>query len=287
LRIFNREFEMSTSLALKQTPDFVVPCKLKMSADEYHAHPAAGSTSLKNILRSPLHYKYEKENPSDTPALRFGRACHEALLEPNLFMQNAVVMPEFSGTGSRAAKEQWMLSNEGKTILKSDELDSIKGMLLAVSKHKTARALLSDGAAEESYFDQCPETGLVRKVRPDFLRQGHIIVDVKTTTNGEPRTFERAIATFNYHLSAAYYLDVVSSVTGERFDQFIIVAVEKEAPFGVSVHLLDDGTIGAGRHLYKKALNTLKECKSKNAWPGYPDEILSASLPHWAFPSEE
>lgn len=267
--------------------DFRVPCKLVMTSDEYHSHPAVGSTSLKRILRSPAHYKYALENPEeDTPSLAFGKAAHEAILEPNLFTSNCVVMPKFEGTGSRAAKEQWLLENHGRRILKAEEMADILGMLKAIKEHKSARKLLAGGAAEESYFDQCSETGIVRKVRPDFLRDGHIIVDVKTTTDAEPSEFAKAIARFNYHVSAAYYLDVVSSVIGQKFNQFIIIAVEKTPPFGVSVHLLDEGTIDAGRFLYKKALKILKECKDKNQFPGYPDDILTTSLPSWAWPVE-
>lgn len=267
--------------------DLNLPCKQFMSNDEYHRHPAVGSTSLKNILRSPAHYKYEIDHPQDpTPALVFGRACHESLLEPDLFSKRVVVKPKFEGEGSRAAREKWHLENGHKTIVTEEQLEHIKGILRSVSKHKTARALLAGGHAEESYFDQCPDTGIVRKARPDFLRQGHIIVDVKTTTDAEPETFRKDIAKYKYHLSAAYYLDVISAVLGERFDQFIIIAVEKSPPYGVSVHLLDEGTVDAGRFLYKKALKILKECKDKNQWPAYPDEILSSSLPHWAWPQE-
>jgi hypothetical protein len=147
--------------------------------------------------------------------------------------------------------------------------------------------LLAGGAAEESYFDQCPDTGIVRKVRPDFLRKGHILVDIKTTRDAEVGAFAKDIAFYSYHLSAAYYLDVVSSVLGQNYSDFIIIAVEKVAPYGVSVLHLDQGTIDAGRFLYKKALRKLKECRETGLYTGYPDKVLSVSLPAYAFPHEE
>jgi hypothetical protein len=266
---------------------FSTPCKLVMTNSEYHSFPAAGSSSLKNILRSPAHY-LEGQKPSEpTPAQEFGSAVHEALLEPNLFEANTVVMPRFEGKGSVGAREDWRLANHGKRILKAEDMDAIKEILKSVSSHKTARSLLTGGAAEESYFDQCPETGLVRKVRPDFLRQGHMIVDVKTTEDASADTFMRSVAKYMYHLSAAYYLDVVSNVMGQNFDQFIILAVEKKPPYGVAVYLLDEGAIDAGRFLYQKALKTLKGCKDTGIYPGYPDRVLSMSIPPWAFPHEE
>jgi hypothetical protein len=275
-----------------------LPCKVVMTADEYHRSEAIGSTSLKHVLRSPAHYLHAKENPQEKPAFNFGRAVHMAILEPNVFASTVVVMPEFWGltrdgkkTNSpnsidvKEQREKWLLQNHGNTIVTADEMADILLMAKALSKHKTARALLTGGAAEESYFDTCPETGLARKCRPDFLR-GNIIPDIKSTTNAHPAAFVKEIAKYNYHVSAAYYLDIVSSVLGQTFDQFIIIAIEKTAPFGVSVHLLDDAAIEEGRKLYKKALKTLAECQKTNNYPAYPDAILSATLPNWAYTAE-
>ncbi len=261
--------------------------KLVLTADEYHATPAIGSTSIKRVLRSPAHYLYEKENPQEpTPAMNFGTACHTAILEPNTFTDRVAVMPKFEGTGMRAKQEQWRLENHGKTVIKAEELADIYGMLKSISKHQTARGLLTGGASEESFFSVDPDTGLMIKARPDFLRNGNTVVDVKTTINAEPSAFVKGIANFQYHISAALYLDVVSAVIGQQFTEFVIIAVEKDAPYGVSVHLLDEAAIDEGRKLYKKALKILAECQKTNNYPAYPDQILSATLPPWAYQAE-
>lgn len=268
-------------------PNFTIPGKTVLTNQEYHANPAVGSSSLKNVLRSPAHYKHKCDNPEDpTPAMELGTAIHEAILEPNLFA-DAVVMPTFSGTGSRAAKDQWLLENHGKRILTADNMERIKGILKSVSAHKTARSLLSKGASEESYFATCPDTGIICKARPDFLRDGHIIVDVKSTVDASPAGFAKAVANYHYALSGAFYLDVVSNVMGQNFNQFIILAVEKEPPYAVGVYLLDEGTIDAGRFLYKKALKRLKACRDSGVFPAYADEVQSIALPTWAWPEEE
>ena len=70
------------------TEEIKFPCKMVMTNEAYHESSAIGSSDLKLILKSPAHYKYEKENPSDpTPAMQFGTACHQALLEPKLFAE--------------------------------------------------------------------------------------------------------------------------------------------------------------------------------------------------------
>lgn len=258
--------------------------KMTLTASEYHAHSAVGSTSLKNVLRSPAHYKYELENPSEqTPAQAFGTAAHEAILEPNLFTTNAVVMPKFEGTGSRNAKEQWLLENHGRRVLKAEEMADILGMLKAISLHKTARGLLAGGAAEESFFWIDPLTGIPCKCRPDFLRAGNILVDVKTTQDASLTSFQRDITNFKYHMQAAHYLAGVSAVTGETFDKFLIVAVEKYAPYGVAVYQLDESTIEKGGELRTRALGVLAECAKTKVYPCYPDEVTPVNLTPWGW----
>ncbi len=269
-------------------PQFSVPSKVTLTNDEYHLHPAIGSSSLKPMLKSPAHYKAYIDKPrAPTKAMDLGTAIHQAILEPNRFESEAVVMPKFEGTGSRAAKEEWLLENHGKLILSLADLETIDGILGSIRKNKLVSKLLSSGAAEESYFWQDPDTGLVCKCRPDFLREGHIIVDVKSTVDASFDGFPTQVARMKYHLSAAMYLDGVSAVLGQNFDQFIVLAIEKEPPYALNVHLLDQGTIDAGRLLYKRALKQLKECREKNSYPGYTEKVLTLSLPNWAFPFEE
>jgi hypothetical protein len=272
--------------------------KVPMTIEAYHAHEAIGSTSIKEILRSPAHYLYAKSNRKDSPAFNLGRAAHMALLEPQVFAEEVVVMPEFWGvtkdgkrtnspnsTDVKEQRERWILANHGKTIVSAEERADILLMAKAISNSKTARALLTSGAAEESYFCECPDTGIMLKARPDFLRDG-MIVDLKTTINAHPAAFVKSIANFQYHISAAVYLDVVSAATGQDFKEFIFIAVEKEGPYGVSVHRLDEIAIEEGRKLYKKALKILAECQKSGDFPSYADEILNAYLPSWAFKAE-
>lgn len=216
--------------------------------------------------------------------MKFGTAVHQAILEPNAFKALAVVEPEFAGTGSRAAKEKWHLENHGQTILKREQYDTILGMLKSISKHEHASKIIADGAAEESFFWKDSATGLECKVRPDFVREGHILVDVKTTEDASFQAFQKSIANFMYHVQAAYYLEGVSKVVNQKFDTFIILAIEKSAPYAVNTFILDEATIEAGKFLYCQALQKLKKCIDTNEYPAYPDELVEINLPSWAFP---
>jgi hypothetical protein len=274
---------MADSLASTQ---FYLPERLQIPAAEYHRYPAASSTQLKNVLRSPAHYKVALEHPApSTPAQSLGTLIHLAVLEPDNFRANTVVKPKFSGKGSRALAQDWDKEHEGKIVVEHEQMRIIDGVLHSLTTHRTARELLRVGNMEESFFWQDPVTGLVCKCRPDLWKD-RTIVDIKSTLNGSPQEFPRAIANLGYHLQAAFYLDGVSAVLGEQFQHFSIIAVEKVPPYAVATYVLDEATLDVGRMLYRRALRSLRKCKIQNYYPGYPDRLISTSLPSWAWPVE-
>jgi hypothetical protein len=267
----------------------VNPHKRACPIQEHHANQAVGSSLLKILLnQSPAHYLHAKEHPEDpTPSMIMGSAIHSAILEPSYFIDNVVVEPKFAGTGSKALREEWHLENHGKIILKEDGFDSIKGILKSISKHKQASKLISEGHAEESLFWTDAETGIDCKARPDFKREGHILVDIKSTNDASPDAFRAQIAAYSYHLQAALYLDGASAVFGQQFDEFVIVAVEKGPPYAVNCFTLGIETINEGRAAYMKALQILKKCQDEKNYPCYDDSVIHPiGLPTWAFKQE-
>lgn len=263
--------------------------KVICSLAEYHAAAAVGSSGLRTLInQSPAHFLYERENPShSTPSQNFGTAIHQAILEPKRFKEMAVVEPVFSGTGSRNAREEWNLQNHGKTILKQEHYDAIQGILNAISKHPRASKLVAAGHAEESLFWKDAETGVQCKARPDFVREGHIVVDVKSTIDASLHSFQKDFASYGYHIQAALYLDACSEVLKGNYDTFIIIAIEKEAPHALNCFQIDQYSLQEGRELYQSALKVLKKCQETGSYPGYPPELVPLALPSWAVRSSQ
>ncbi len=277
------------------TPNFIG--KVVCSMEEYHKAFAVGSTSLRTLInQSPAHYLHNRENPTEpTPAQKLGTAIHLAALEPHTFKANTLVEPVFEGrtkkgeittnpnaTEVKDKRDKWYMENHGKHIVSQEQFDCVQGILNSLSKHKQASKLVAAGAAEESYFWKDPETGIFCKARPDFLREGHIMVDIKSTRDASYHSFQKDIAEHGYHVQAAMYLDGVSNVLGHHFDKFVIIAVEKEAPYAVQCFDLDANTIQEGRQQYYGALKILKECMKTGIYGGYPEELCPISLPSWA-----
>ncbi len=141
----------------------------------------------------------------------------------------------------------------------------------------------SGGRSEESFFWQDPETGLACKCRPDYLRTDRILLDIKTTENASLEEFSRTLLKYNYHLSAAHYLDGVSAVTGQHCETFLIIACEKSAPYCVQVFEVDFGSIEKGRELCARSLQRYKNSKELPIPRGYSTDIVPINIPAYGF----
>lgn len=156
------------------------------------------------------------------------------------------------------------------------------GMLRAIEGSE-AWPLVSGAETEQSFFWTDPQ-GVLRKCRSDLITaDGAFIGDVKTTDDVSREGFGRTIAQRRYHVSAAWYLDVLAGLYGsEAPTGFFFIAVQKTRPFDVAVHYLTDKQIQLGRLLYQRDLELLLDCERNDFWPGVAGgEFIEAQLPAW------
>jgi PDDEXK-like domain of unknown function (DUF3799) len=253
----------------------------ELPAAEYHATKAISKSGLDRVNQSPAHFfSWLSEPQKSTPAMELGTATHTAILEPDLFNDTYHV-----GKIDRRTKEGKAQAEEieasGKKILSDEDYNRIWAMRNEVFCHPSASELFSCGNAEVSIITEYE--GVQAKCRMDFLIDGGLIVDLKTTDSADPQSFAKSCATYRYHVQAAYYMDLYQHVTGEKAQGFYFVSVEKTAPYAVAVYELDAESIGLGRDAYYRNLETYKECLASNQWPAYSTTIESLSLPRWAF----
>ncbi len=129
------------------------------------------------------------------------------------------------------------------------------------------------------------EEGLQCKCRPDYMHSdGGTIVDLKTTRDASPRGFRHSVIQYRYHVQAAWYLHGVEQATGKRPERFVFVAVESTAPYASAVYEASAEMIEAGMIKAREDLSLLAECKMRNHWPSYSDDIQSLTLPPWMLP---
>lgn len=248
-----------------------------MPASEYHRLPRASKSGLDKIARSPAHYKC-RDQKEPSKAMRIGTALHSLVLEGIA----PLVMPEFSGKGSVALRDEWKAAHEGLLIVSEDEHDAVTAMAASIAAHPIAGPAFrrTDGRAEVSALWTCPDTGVECKSRFDWLIPREI-VDLKTTADASAESFAKSVSNFRYHVQDAFYSQAAASLDLD-VEQFTFVCVETAPPYAVAVYRLNDFARQIGRSLYLRDLRTLQECRESNQWPAYPVEIRELALPRWA-----
>jgi hypothetical protein len=252
-----------------------------MTEQEYRAADALNYSSLKHILRSPAHYKYMRDNPIEpTKAMQFGTLVHMRILEPEKYEE--LVVAETIDRRTKLGKERAEeIEAKGFYLISPEESAKIENIHKAVMSNPDAARFVTNGEREQAFFWTDIETGLKCKARPDFVHQGKFIVDIKTSKDASPQAFARTAASLMYHFQAAFYLDGVSTATTQNYTDFVFIVVEPEPPFGVALYSLDLMAIDAGRVMYRRALNRIKDCEVDGLFPAYPAGLQTLSLPNW------
>lgn len=270
---------------IQYTPGMTIepPCFIaNMPNDVYHSHPEGISSSgLKLVERSPAHYRYQAARASSR-AMEIGTAVHAALLEPQVFADEYVLLKDIKDR--RASEYKAAVKVHGsERVLVATEADQVAGMQEAVlSNPAMSERLNAEGWRELSLFVRDPETGVLVRVRYDLLTVSGIAVDLKSCQDARPEEFSKSIYSYGYDLQAALYTDAFQWATGKPIGAFEFAVVEKEMPHGHKLYLPDETLLQEGRRRYREALNLFAECERSGDWPGVTcDGPELISLPSW------
>ncbi len=250
-----------------------------ISFAEYRSRPGLNSHYLIDILKSPALAKYNKEHDTDSPALKFGRAFHTAILEPDELLNRYAVKPADLKRNTKAGKAAYReLEASGKEILDADEFNRIGAMQHAIYSHPISSIFIGKiKQAEASFFWKDAE-GHENKARLDAIT-GYTILDVKTCVNASPRAFQRAIYIYGYDLQAAHYIEGAKACGIEYQDTFLIIAVESEPPHQVAVYKLDQDYLDICSRKLARARDLHRECTRTGIWPGHEEKIHKVLIP--------
>lgn len=255
----------------------------------YHARPELSSTEARLILSSPAKYRWRKDNPPlFDPSDKFdvGSAVHAKVLGTGY----EVDILDFDSYRTKAAQEARDESRDnGRVPILRQKYTEVEAMTEAVLATPTARALFAQagGAAEASVFADVD--GVPVRARFDFLpEQGEgrrVAVDLKTTIDASKRAFEKSVASYQYDVQRAWYLDALTAATGPMphgmDPEMVFVAVEKEPPYLVAVHQIPQSWAEKGHTKAAVARRLFAECTRSGTWPGYPTEVQLLDEPIW------
>ena len=233
------------------------------------------SSGIKNFLKSPKFYyyeKYEKTEKDDGRHFAIGSALHELIMEPELFNSNYIVTQKFDRR-TKVGKQEYndfLEKNKNKTLINEDEMDMMNKMINNVVSNETFMSLLKDSHREMSVYVIDEETGLKLKMRPDILCiNKSTIVDIKSCIDSTPKSFKSSVYNYGYNISAAFYMDYVGK------ENYVFAAIEKQQPYQMGLYTLNDDMIEFGRSQYKMALKLMKWSYENNYWCDHNEfEIL-------------
>jgi hypothetical protein len=273
-----------TVIDLSPTGDAVVR---DLPHEQYLQHPALSASGAKTIVRpgGPARFAYERAHPrAPSDAMDLGTAAHAAVLGvgPEL-----VVVDADSWRTKAAQQQRDEARAAGATAILTADAERVQAMAAALRAHPIASRVLhpDSGDPEVSLFYRDPEHGVDRRCRVDWLRRADgdgrlILTDYKSTSSADPEAINRAIGNYGYHLSAAWYRDVIAGLGLARSVPVLLVFQETTAPYLVHVVELDEAWLSIGEALAQRALRVFAECTASGEWPGY-ESITVSTPPAW------
>jgi len=266
-----------------------------LTEQEYRESSRLNASGLKELYRSPAHFKYWLDNPPEpTPAMEFGTAVHMAILQPDkfyktyMYIDDAQICAEIGGAKPRATskyklwKADLMMANPGFKIIDAEDFKRVEDITSAVNAHSLAGPLIRErGEVELSIEWEYPNFATPMKSRLDKLTYSGVIVDIKTCNDARPTAFARDIWNYLYHIQAAVYQQAVASIDG-LLAKFVFIAIEKEPPYAVAVYTLDESTMALGVSEVDRLVGEYEYCTALGVWPAYREEMRTIALPSWA-----
>jgi exodeoxyribonuclease VIII len=283
---------------------------LNMPNELYHKGPGISKSGLDLIHRSPMHYKFYKENPKPpTDALFFGSALHTLVLEGEEKFLSEYTRFDMTRQSKEGKAVYQGIIDSGKTpisgrmgtggnpVWDASDWDTLFRMRDSVMKHYDASFFLGTGIPELAGYWVDTEKSIDELDKEnDFIRTAHgkefvgeeatyklckmkmdwynhdlnFQVDLKSTTDASYTAFGRSVVDYRYYVQDAYYRHGMRYI-GWPVDEFIFIAVEKEPPYGVAGYVLDSDAKQLGRSQFRRDLATYLECKKMDFWPGYQD----------------
>ena len=240
-----------------------------MTYEEYAALPGTNATSIKACVTSMLHMRQVMTGKSkdETPALRWGRLVHKAVLEPETY---GVTVSVWEG-GRRAGKDWTAFVDEagGKEwIVKADENATLLEMIAAVHGNTDAHRLIATSEHEKTVLW---EGG---KARLDM--DGDVwFADLKTTARIDG--FGRQFFNLGYDIQFGWYAHGVGA------ERAYAIVLESAAPFDCVVYRIPDHIIDRGKEQAIEIARHYHVCELCGNFPGIGggETMMDLPVPAW------
>lgn len=252
----------------------------------YASRSGVNWSTLREMARSPRHYRHRLTTPREyTAPMRFGRAVHCSVLEPDRFPVEYTVWPD-ARRGRNWTDFALAAADAGLDVLTEAEYATCLAVRDAVRADPVSGPYLQAGLETEKTLEWTDTgTSLKCKSRLDMLGQG-IVVDLKTTRDAGPDEFAKTAARMMYVHQLAFYCMGAEAVYGDEH-RAIIIAVESEPPHDVCTYTVSEDDIWTATEEVKALLQRVAECEAAGEWPGRFTKVETLAVPWWAFEDDD
>lgn len=257
-------------------------------ADYFALRGYLSQTGAKRLLPPSCPAKYrawrDGEREQKSAAMDFGSVVHKIVLGKGKAF--AVRPAEFDSWRTKDAR---LFAEDARTNglipISPEDYTEAEKVAAKVAAHPIAGPLFNrPGDSEVTAIWVDPETGVKCCARFDFLPEPVdgkrlIVPDLKTTVSAETNEFGRSVANFGYALQDAFYSEALQVLGIDADPAFVFVAVEKEAPYCLTVGQLSAQDKLLGKSLAAHARYLYRECVATDDWPEYAAEVVTFETP--------
>ena len=227
---------------------------------EYHSVEALSFSGIKEMIKSPAHYKVFREQKEEFDKQRhFFRSIHLAVLEPNKIQTHISIVDGHGATKSvKEARELAVLS--GKVCIDSEMADSLVEIKKNVLFHEVSGSILENSSNEVSIFWHDEELDIPCKARIDIMTtQG--TWDLKSFSKLHNIKLLRShILDMGYNIQAAWYRRGLKAL-GKGANEAGLILVNPEKPYNVATYKINEASIIYAQETINEAARRYKECR--------------------------
>ncbi len=266
------------SLILHPQPEYfdLIGLHENIENEVYHRQTKGVSSSiLKECLKSEKAYRDYISGGSGkkkTKKMDFGSIVNDYLLLPHLFKAGGKYQilkhdPDVTEKENKEYMDEWHSAHPGKHLITEEVANRCKEIKKEFFSHKIIKDIYDSSIIEASCFVDShldpddPKDFIIRKkCRPDIhIPKEGMVFDIKLSESSDEDLFRKIIELFDYDLSAAWYLDILSEYYQTEFKYFGFIVIESNPPHNIEIYILDEDGIEKGRNRYIRAEKRYKE----------------------------
>lgn len=258
-----------------------------MPFSDYQSINAINATAIKAGRLSMRHMRsvMTGERKDETPAMRWGKIVHLAVLEPDEMPRQLAV---YDGYKKGKDWDAFKSDHESQYIVSPDEQAALVKMSNSVHSKPLAHRLIDTSYHEVTFTWRDDMLGdckarLDGVVLPEVASVPAVVLDLKTTSMIEARRFGQQFAVLGYGLQFGWYAHAVEVSYNVPVECYVI-ALESSEPYDCVVYKVARETVRAGYDEAVEIASNYRACCAAKSWPGVDEgaDSIPLELPVWA-----